>query len=214
MACGAPELQAPKLMSHDEKGHCFFARQPSTAQETDAAIRGTWASCCGAIRYSGRHRETLLRLAEMGLAEQCDSRLEDEPKPVMRNHVSFEFTETDTVSSTTDKSRAITGYLTGWLAKPGRGAVQKLRLSGVQSSFRYQWGDNTRSEQYCVAFALEPHRELCWLLRLLREDGLSSVAFAISIHEALEHDERFRQIQWFSDEEWQRDSENGRSRPY
>jgi hypothetical protein len=132
MACGAPELQAPKLMSHDEKGHCFFARQPSTAQETDAAIRGTWASCCGAIRYSGRHRETLLRLAEMGLAEQCDSRLEDEPKPVMRNHVSFEFTETDTVSSTTDKSRAITGYLTGWLAKPGRGAVQKLRLSGVQ----------------------------------------------------------------------------------
>jgi hypothetical protein len=41
------------LISHDEDGHCFFARQPTTEDETSAAIRGVWASCCGAVRYAG-----------------------------------------------------------------------------------------------------------------------------------------------------------------
>lgn len=72
MACGAPEVQAPTMMSHHEKGHCFFARQPGTQQETDEAFLGLWVSCCGAIRYRWQSAEVLTRLAEQGLADRCD----------------------------------------------------------------------------------------------------------------------------------------------
>src|SRR5271154_6195726 len=82
MSCGAPEVQAPATMSHDDTGHCFFGRQPETQEETDKAIFGLWASCCGAIRYRGKDRDILVRLAELGLAQQCDHRLEIERKQV------------------------------------------------------------------------------------------------------------------------------------
>ena len=70
MACGAPELYASRLMSHDSHGQCFFARQPANPEETTEAIEGTWASCCGALRYGGTDSEILVRMAEVGLAEQ------------------------------------------------------------------------------------------------------------------------------------------------
>ena len=91
MSCGAPELQAPTMLAHDGKGNCFFARQPSTQEETDEAILGLWASCCGAVRYRGQNREVLIRLAELGLVDTCDYPLEDEPEQVRRSCVSFEF---------------------------------------------------------------------------------------------------------------------------
>ena len=31
-SCGASESEAEGLMSHDEAGHCFFARQPTTEE--------------------------------------------------------------------------------------------------------------------------------------------------------------------------------------
>src|SRR5882762_8474006 len=70
MACGAPEMQAPTMMSHDGNGHCFFVRQPSTLEETGDAILGVWSSCCGAVRYGGRNTKTLIRLAELGLGDR------------------------------------------------------------------------------------------------------------------------------------------------
>jgi hypothetical protein len=199
-------------MSHDEQGHCFFARQPSTAEETDAAIRAAWASCCGAIRYSGSDRETLVRLAEMGLADQCDSRLLDEPKPVSRDHVSFEFT-LEVTHTSAEKARIIAKYLSESLANPrsNGGTVRDLRISGVKTSFRYLWGVDTR---YSVTFVLEPLHEQRWLLRLLRDDGLSTVGFANGVQEALERDQHFAEIRWFTEEQWRRNTEKGRLLPY
>ena len=34
MACGAPEMQAGSMMSHDASGHCFSMRQPTATEET------------------------------------------------------------------------------------------------------------------------------------------------------------------------------------
>jgi hypothetical protein len=59
--------------------------------ETNEAIESTWASCCGALRYGGTDDGILIRLAELGLAEQCDFRLKQEPTPRARTCVSFEF---------------------------------------------------------------------------------------------------------------------------
>jgi hypothetical protein len=214
MACGAPEMQAPTMMSHDGNGHCFFVRQPSTLEETGDAILGVWSSCCGAVRYGGRNTKTLIRLAELGLGDRCDYRLEDEPKPVRRSCVSFEFGDPVAPKSPSATAEEIMEYFARALRERGSegGRVLEFRCSAIASSFRYEWGDNLHSSRYAVTLSLECRNERDWLLRILRNE-VASTAFAISIHKATQHDARFRQVQWFSEEGWQKGRE-GRPRPY
>ncbi len=202
MSCGAPEMHSPSLMSHDATGHCFFTLQPTTAEETNQALVSTWASCCGAVRYGGKDRETLIRLAEMGLAEQCDFRLKDEPEPLTRSSVIFEFGDSDTTTTGAANVQVITKYLAGFLEKPGHGdgRVHSLRFSGLNGSFVYEWGGGVQQGH--------------WAVHITRKDGHSKRGFAISIHVALQQDARFRAIQWFTDDEWNAGSRNGRSLPY
>ena len=89
MSCGAPEVEAGALMSHDGKGHCFFVRQPNTAEEVNTAILSLWSSCCGAVRYGGHDHGILVRLAEIGENDTCDFRLENEPKQAHVSHLTF-----------------------------------------------------------------------------------------------------------------------------
>src|SRR5947208_13228472 len=91
MGCGAPEVEADGLMSHDATGHCFFVLQPSSTNEVDSAIRATWASCCGAIRYNGDDPVILTRLAELGEASLCDQHVSSSIKTISRNQVRFEY---------------------------------------------------------------------------------------------------------------------------
>ena len=51
ISCGAPELEAPLLMSHDQTGHCFFVRQPGSTEETNAAIRSWQRGHHAAVQF-------------------------------------------------------------------------------------------------------------------------------------------------------------------
>jgi hypothetical protein len=60
IACRAPESVAPDLIGFfvDASGtnrisHCYFRKQPKTAEELDRAIKAMQVSCCGAYRYAG-----------------------------------------------------------------------------------------------------------------------------------------------------------------
>ena len=64
ISCGAPEAEAPDLMTHDDKS-CYFKRQPSTPEELERAIRAVEVSCVGAVRYVGNDPKVLKRIAEM-----------------------------------------------------------------------------------------------------------------------------------------------------
>ncbi len=209
ISCGALELEASLLMSHDETGHCFFARQPAGTEETNAAILPTWASCCGAIRYAGQERETLVRLAELGLGERCDFRLRDEPKPVTRNYVTFNFTET--TNSEVPKARQIIEHFAGFLSKYS-GRVLELRHTEGSASFGYEW-DGVNTDRFSVVFLLEPRGQK-WLLRILREDDISATAFGIAIDKVLRSDARFSDARWFTEEDWLRDQLEGSPRLY
>jgi hypothetical protein len=216
MSCGAPEMHSPNLMSHDTNGHCFFTRQPATSEETNVALVSTWASCCGALRYSSKHHETLVRLAELGLAERCDFRLKDEPRPLTRSVVSFGFGGTDTRTEAAE-TQEITKYLAGFLEKRGHGdgRVRSLRFSGLGASFVYEWGGHAFPVPFRITFTVEPQpQQGRWAVRMAREDGQERRGFAISIHDALQHDSRFRAIQWFTDGEWTAGKGNGVSLPY
>jgi hypothetical protein len=217
MSCGAPEMHSPGLMSHDTTGHCFFTRQPNTAEETNQALVSTWASCCGALRYGGKDRETLIRLAELGLAEQSDFRLKDEPEPLTRSSVSFEFGNADTATTEAIKAQEITKYLAGFLEKPGNGdgRIRSVRFSELGGSFVYEWGPSAQPDVYRATFAVESQpQQGRWAVHITRKDGHSRQGFAISIHVALQQDARFRAIQWFTDDEWNAGSRNGHSLPY
>jgi hypothetical protein len=187
-------------MSHDSHGQCFFARQPANPEETTEAIEGTWASCCGALRYGGTDSEILVRMAELGLAEQCDFRLKDEPKCRARNCVSFEF---EGGTKTAACGKEITTYVADSIEKSGGGdgKVKSLLVSSSGGSFVYEWG-HVLSEPCCAMFTVEfQSKKRRWAIQISREDGHQTTAFAIRIHKALVEDIRFRSIQWFTDDE-------------
>jgi ferredoxin len=60
IACRAPESVAPDLVGFYEdpsgtgrESHCYFKKQPETAEEMSRAIKAICISCCGAYRYAG-----------------------------------------------------------------------------------------------------------------------------------------------------------------
>jgi len=216
MSCGAPEIEAGTLMSHNGKGHCFFVRQPSTTEEVDAAILSLWSSCCGAVRYAGHDREILVRLAEIGEGDTCDFRLENEPKQARVTHLTFEFVDGEAPKSGPLAAREIVEYFAGFLAKRyGAGSrVLDSRFFGTTASFRHEWGHGSLPTPCSVTFALEAYGEDSWLLRIRREDQPNSPGDTLGIHKAIERDRRFRQVQWFPEEDWEKGTREGRARPF
>jgi hypothetical protein len=66
ISCGAPEAEAPDLMAFDEeRGSCYFRRQPETAEEIDRACRAVEVSCCDAVQYDGDDPHILQRLSRV-----------------------------------------------------------------------------------------------------------------------------------------------------
>ena len=216
MSCGAPEMEAGTLMSHDGKGHCFFVRQPTTAQEVDAAILSLWSSCCGAVRYGGQDPEILVRLAEIGQGDTCDFRLENEPKQAHVSTLKFEFVDAEAPKGGPLAAREIMEYFRGFLVKRSGAGCRVLdsRFSGTTASFRFEWGHGSPATPCGVAFALDAYGEDSWLLRIQREDRPNSPGDAIGIHKAIEHDTRFRQVRWFTEEEWKKGTRDGRACPF
>lgn len=73
MACTAPEHEAPDLMTHQPgSDHCYFRRQPETAEEVERAVMAVAVSCCGAVRYGGTDPAVIHRLRQLGSAGMCD----------------------------------------------------------------------------------------------------------------------------------------------
>jgi hypothetical protein len=168
MSCGAPEIEAGTLMSHDGKGHCFFVRQPTTAEEVDAAILSLWSSCCGAVRYGSHDPEILVRLAEIGEGDTCDFRLENEPKQAHVSHLTFEFEDAQAPKSGLLTAREIMEYFAGFLTKRHIAGSRVLdsRFSGTTASFRNEWGHDSLESQcthsvLMTSRVILPDRLLC-----------------------------------------------------
>jgi len=79
IACGVPEHLAPELIRFSTRSedpnhpHCYFARQPSTSEETEHAIQAVAQACCAAVRYAGSDPVILRRLEELDAGGSCDA---------------------------------------------------------------------------------------------------------------------------------------------
>jgi hypothetical protein len=166
------------------------------------------------LRYGGTDDGILIRLGELGLAEQCDFRLKQEPKPRARTCVRFEFAGQPKTAAA--GAREIATYLADFVGKSNSsdGKVRSLRVTEVSAPFVYELG-SVLAEPCRAMFAIEPqpdqHR---WWVLISREDGHRTTAFAISTHRALIEDTRFRSIQWFTDDERKSGMNVGHSLPY
>jgi len=166
------------------------------------------------LRYGGTDDGILIRLAELGLAEQCDFRLKHDAKPRARTCVSFEFAGQSKTAAA--NAREITTYLADFVGKSNSsdGKVRSLRVTEVSASFVYEWGyvlgDPCRAT-FAIESQSDQHR---WWVLISREDGHGTTAFAISTHKALIEDTRFRSIQWFTDDERKSGVSVGHSLPY
>ncbi len=75
MACDAPRSEAPELMDYDENMHCYFKRQPQTAEELEHAINAVRVSCIEAVLYEGDDPEISKRVKTF----PCMNRVEESP---------------------------------------------------------------------------------------------------------------------------------------
>jgi hypothetical protein len=77
--CCAPEHAAPELMGFfddpdgsNARSHCYFKRQPQTAEELQHAIEAIHVSCCRAVRYGGFDPAVISELSRRGDSDACD----------------------------------------------------------------------------------------------------------------------------------------------
>ena len=213
MSCGAPESETDGLMSHDAKGHCFFARQPLTDDETNAAIRGVWASCCGAVRYGGEDPQIMIRLAELGNSSQCDRESSIKCTLGIRNCTRFEYLAPKGLMSKRSILRQVTDIIAGSVGKYPGSKQFSFWYGWNEASFWLSWGKIAGENGHFVKFTVKYQSSDLWLVRISGYE-IAHTAFAIQLDKALQRIGKFRAIRWFGDSEWPDIGGTGAPHPY
>ena len=213
ISCGAPESEADGLIEHDAEGHCFFVRQPVTEDETNAAIRGVWATCCGAVRYGGNNSQILVRLAELGMSNLCDAQPPNEDTQVVRNCASFEYPAPKRVLSRRKSLGQIIDHIAESVGKHPESECFAFRCWWNQASFPVRWGKVGNESGYAVRIKVIYESSGYWLLRISGHE-ISHTAWAIKIDKALQKNPEFRSIRWFKENEWPTGGNRGKQHPY
>lgn len=79
LTCCLAEAEAPDLIGfHENPGHCYFKKQPTTPDEVDRAITALAVSDVAAHRYAGTNPAILHRMKALGCEDRCDHRLPKE----------------------------------------------------------------------------------------------------------------------------------------
>jgi hypothetical protein len=204
-ACGALAVQAPGLIAYDEQDHCFVRRQPQTAEDLYRMVRAAWAADLGCLRYGGDASDILRRLAEGGLAEQCDRSAPVDAQPLQRNYVSFR-------SGPDQSALNLIHSLREYLRRPSWSAT--LSLSSIDQSqdvvsFAYSW----YQEWHPISIRSEPGVVDRWLLTHSPAWQLGAIAVSLTIDDWLRGDAQFSAIRWFTAADWEAGSDSWRATP-
>lgn len=224
-------------MSHDEDGHCFFVRQPVTAQETNAAIRSVWAGCCGAVRYGGSDAEILNRLAQLDATFQCDQQASGTYTHVVRNCAHFEYGAPKGEFSTRKLLEEIANVVAGAVRHYPDSECSTFRYSPKEASFQLGWGNSEVNPRgHSVQFNVLHESADRWALRIFYDETVRDPllrrffrllrgprpaeyadrrrVIAISVDKALQKNAAFRSVRWFAEDKGPQDREHSRPHPY
>jgi hypothetical protein len=198
ISCGAPEAEAAQLMSHDDKGHCFFVRQPSTEQEVDAAIRAVWTSCCGAVRHGGSDTNILDRFARIGESSRCDEQRAAGPSLSIRNYVRFSFGNFASTGSMETDLKQILELISGSLEGHSGGNGSFFRYGRDDASFLFVRGG--QAFRNSIRFTVRHVAGIEWILHI-SENELALIGFGIGIDKALRRGHLFSNIRWLTEDQ-------------
>ena len=188
-------------MSHDDSAHCFFARQPVTSEEVNAAIRATWTSCCQSLRYGGDNPAILARFIELGEPQLCDIQLDGDAQVIRRNAARFVYSPTSE-DSLQEKQRIRT--LIESLSKAFSNSYcdcREFKFRSDCASFKYFWGaakKKARTNSIKVRVCRETSDG--WMLNL-DENIVAERGTAIQIDEILRKHPNIRSIRWFDSDD-------------
>jgi hypothetical protein len=194
IACGAPQAEAPELVTGcGSDDGCYFHRQPETPEEVDAALRATLVSCIEVYRYGGEDPEIRRRLAEVGHASLCDHPLEGVAK-VVRDHVRFAFDATN--------AAALATRILDWMIEQNPKGAWTEPVTGDREAAAFE---HTHSSQYAKPriYRLARLSDRHWLLTGAQGPWLHDLLVS---HGA-------RDLRWFSADELTAGAE-GKRLPY
>jgi len=208
IACGTPESHAPELMSHEQdSGHCYFFRQPLTAEEVDRAILAIWSSCCGAIRYGGNDPIIIKRLAQIGEADKCDRAAQGNYPLSTRSVAAFTFDERFERKA----SRAIFELILAGLRSQSRPLAVKGSARSDVVQVHFTWYEGASAEVVVERLAEASGQ---WVLRLHPQSQAATVGCAVLLDDILRADPRVTGIRWYVPYDWDCDRSSSSPLPY
>lgn len=212
ISCGAPEAVADGLIVHDSEGehdHCYFAREPKTLAEVDAAIRAIHASCCGALRYGGHDLDVLRRLGESGEAFACDYPLEPEPGIRLRNAARFRHVAPRFFGRKSFVEKLGRALADG-LSEYPTARTKSMRVRRSYATFQYVWNG---VQEPCRATIHLDLRRGCGTVRVL-DNWIASLSIATTLSQALDEFPGVSEVEWLSDWELDVPGSRGVRTPY
>ena len=209
-ACSVPLIEAPDIFKFDDNDHCYVKRQPETEAEQTKTLRAVWAADLNCIRYRGKDPNTLRRLAELDLRDQCDNKPPNSMSPVVRNHVSFTLTNSAPTTSAQDLAQAFIDFLESRITKSCQITCKPIDSEWDHAALEFAWqGDHFHP----VKFQRLKSRGADWHLwfPLLNDPGdRGAINFAF---DWLASDSRFTNLKWYTDAGWQ-DSKQFQKMPW
>ena len=196
--CMVPHSVAPDLMGYDKiENHCFVAKQPSEKGEVYRAVKAAWSAERNCIRYGGDDPQILRRLAEAGVGNVSDRRhLVAGIQPLLRNHVTFEYREVQSVAELANQFRE---HILGLSNEYVLYEATAITSDGSGATFAFSWYEKTF---YTVRF----HRigaTSTWHIFHSPKKQVGSRGVSVGIDEWLRTIEP-TDIKWYTDAAWEK----------
>ncbi|MFN3650537.1 MAG: ferredoxin [Armatimonadota bacterium] len=209
VACMVPHLIAPDLMGFDEESsHCFVRQQPSSPEAVTRAIFAVRISEVGCLRYGGTDPDILRRFAELGEAGACDHAPPPGAGFVLRNHVSFEAPPGMDLESLAERLR---GRLAANLKRYSGFQLTPVTQEGPELRFSVAWFQGQFRPYWIGPGELGTHRTL---IRHSPAAMPGSVSMTLELDEWLKSEPAFREIRWYTADQWKRQSDDWQPLPY
>ena len=198
ITCMVPEAYAPNLMGFDEENtHCFVAKQPTDENEVYQILKAAWAAEVGCIRYGGKNPQILKRLAEAGVSEACDEQqLVHKIKPLLRNHVTFEYSQIQTES---ELANELKDYILSKNAEYDRYKVSRTKTDKLGTTFSFSWYENN---YHSIWFSRTESANVWHIFHSLENEVLGSKSISLLIDEWLKSVDKFSAVKWQTNREW------------
>ncbi len=194
-SCDVPFVEAPGMFAYDDQSHCFVKRQPKSPDDLTRMLRAVHGSEVECIRYRGREKDVLRRMAEGGMGNLSDTAVPN-IKPISRDHVTFDSViSKDKLLLDMDLATEFRRYLRGQESEYVKHKFTPNRSDGEKTSFSYSWYEDNF---HPVEFSFIGESERRWLV-------VTDVSLVI--HDWLVAEDRFCDIRWYTEEHWKTSKE-------